>query len=116
MTALLVQGELYERAKDVDKAAQSYEEAAAMAPADPRAIASLGWLAHTHGQHERAGRLLKQSAEALPDDPRAQFRLGLAARALGDTAGARTAFNRALRSQVVFADRDAARQALASLK
>lgn len=55
-----------------------------------------GWLLHLRGDDEGALPRLEEAAAALPDNPVVQYHLGVVRAALGRTAGAREALERAL--------------------
>ena len=86
------------------------------APDDPNVVDTFGWIIYKFDDFKRAAGLLKVSAQKLPGSPDVQYHYGMAALKAADTVEARNALTRAVNSSVQFADRESARQTLASLR
>ena len=75
--------------KNPDKALQYAKKARELAPADPRAAATVGSIAFQLGNYTWAYSLLQEGARQLPNDPAVRHNLAWAAYSLGKVAEAR---------------------------
>ena len=116
VTTLLVLAELQHHLGDEKEAGTLYARAGNLAPNDVRVAYAYGWYLYNSRDYNRAVDMLSAVASALPNDPAAQYRAGVAAKAVGDTSSARASLERAVRSPVAFAERQAAERVLASLR
>ncbi|OGK80638.1 MAG: hypothetical protein A2X52_05885 [Candidatus Rokubacteria bacterium GWC2_70_16] len=106
---------LSEHGGDKEPALQLAQMAKEVAPDDPEASDTLGWMLFKRGVHHRALALIKESASKLPDNPQVQYHLGMALAQVGDRDNARRALRQAVQAPAAFPGQDEARRALAQL-
>jgi tetratricopeptide (TPR) repeat protein len=104
-----------ERFNRIDEAHELASRARELAPNDPYAADTLGWVLYRQGKYSWALSLIKEAAEKLPTSGEIQFHLGMTHYRLGDEAAARLAFESALRLEPAFNGRDDASARLALL-
>src|SRR5207248_3823463 len=85
--------------KNPDKAIQYAKKARELAPADPRAAATVGSIAFQLGNYTWAYSLLQEGSRQLPNDPAVLYDLAWAAYSLGKVAEARQTMQRVLSSE-----------------
>ncbi|WP_404422138.1 tetratricopeptide repeat protein [Nibricoccus sp. IMCC34717] len=104
--------ERFNRVTDANELASRARE---LAPNDPYAADTLGWILYRQGKYSWALSLIKEAAEKLPGSGEIQYHLGMTHYRLGDEAAARLAFESALRLEPAFNGRDDAAARLALL-
>lgn len=104
-----------ERVVDMNKALALAEKARELAPGDPAAADTLGWIVFKKGDYARARGLLEESAGKLSSQPEVQYHLGMARYMLGDEDLARTALQEAASSTQEFPGKDEAARRLTIL-
>ena len=107
---------LSERLGQVDRALDFARRVRNLAPQDPYAGDTFGWIMWKKGQYVEALAALQQSAERLGDQPEVQYHLGMAQYMSGDTAAATVSLTKATQSTNDFLGKDIAADALAILK
>ena len=103
------------RLNDIDKALPLAEKARQLAPKDPAAADTLGWVVYRKGDYARARSLLEESAGKSTDDPEIQFHVGMARYMTGDEDSARAALQQAVSSAKDFPGKDQIQSRLATL-
>ena len=98
-----------------DKAYDSAKKARDLAPNEPHAADTLGWILFKKAEYRTALQLLQESAGKLPDSPEIQFHLGMAHYMLGQDDAARVALQKATGATTDFPGKDEARRRLAVL-
>lgn len=107
---------LSERLNDLDKAATFAQRARDLAPEDPSAADTYGWILFKRGDHARALAVLQQAAEKLSANPEVAYHLGMAHYANGNEAEARQALATAVKpAEKPYHGVEAAQRALAVL-
>jgi len=99
----------------LDKAYEAARKARDLAPRDPAASDTLGWILFKRGDYSWALSLLQSSASQLGDNPEVLYHMGMTYYMMNDEARARNAFNRALAANKEFPGHDEARKRLALL-
>lgn len=99
----------------LDKAFEAARKARELAPYDPAASDTLGWVVFKRGDYSWALSLLQASAERLPNEPEVSFHLGMAYYMLNDETRARNALTRALAANRDFPGKEEARKRMAML-
>jgi tetratricopeptide (TPR) repeat protein len=107
---------LSERLGQVDRALEFARRARNLAPTDPFAGDTFGWIMWKKGQYVEALAALQQSAERLGNEPEVQYHLGMAQYMLGDAASATVSLTKAAQSTNDFLGKDIASDALTILK
>jgi tetratricopeptide (TPR) repeat protein len=100
----------------LDKAYEIAKQARDLAPADPIAADTLGWVLFKRGDYRDALDLLEESAEKQPENPEVQYHLGMTHSMLGEEDLARLALQRAVTSPADFPAKPEARARLAMLE
>ena len=96
----------------LDRAYDFAQRARELLPFEPSAADTLGWVLYKRGNYASALSLLRESAAKLTDQSEILFHLGMAQYMTGDEAGARTAFQSALRGGKEFRGRTDCQSAL----
>lgn len=104
-----------ERFEQLDRAQDLATRARTLAPSEPRAAGTLGWILYKRGDYQQAVALLRESAEKLPENAIAQYHFGMASYMMGDTEHARTALQKAVSFAEDFPGKEDARKRLAIL-
>jgi tetratricopeptide (TPR) repeat protein len=99
----------------LDAALDLAKRAKEVAPDEPHAADTLGWILFKKGQYADAQRLLQESATKLSAEPEIQFHLGMAHYMLGEEGPARLALQKAADADKDFPGKDEARQRLGIL-
>jgi tetratricopeptide (TPR) repeat protein len=84
--------------------------------AEPAYLDTRGWVQYKSGQFQAAAALLQQAAERLPGDPTLRYHLAMAQLKTGDSSGARSNLEAAIKSGKPFDDFNDARAALSQLR
>jgi tetratricopeptide (TPR) repeat protein len=87
-----------EKLVNLDKAFDLAQRARKALPNDPNVADTLGWVLFKRHQYTWGLGLLTESAATLRTEPEAQYHLGMIQYMLGDEAGARVSFERALQA------------------
>ena len=98
-----------------DKAYDSAKKARDLAPNEPHAADTLGWVLFKRAEYRNALPLLQESAGKLPDSAEVQFHLGMTHYMLGQDDAARVALQKATGATTDFPGKDDARRRLAVL-
>ena len=104
-----------ERFNDLDKALDLAQKVRQLAPTDPSAADTLGWILYRKRQYQRGLTFLTEAAEKKPEDGEMQFHLGLTHYMMGEEKAARTALQRAVELMPEAKWQGEARQALSIL-
>lgn len=104
-----------EQFNQLDKALDMARHARDLAPYDPSAADTLGWILFKRGDYAWAISLLQASAEKLPDEPEVAYHLGMTYYMMNDETRASNAFKRAVASAREFSGKEEARRRLAQL-
>ncbi len=99
----------------LDKAYEMARRARDLAPYDPSAADTLGWILFKRGDYSWASSLLQASAEKLPEEPEVFHHLGMTHYMMNDEVRAGTAFQHAVTAAKDFPGKDEARKRLALL-
>jgi tetratricopeptide (TPR) repeat protein len=98
-----------------DKAYELAKKARELAPNEPHAADTLGWILFKKGDYTQALQLLQDSASQLTDEPVVQFHLGMADYMLGHEGQARIALQKAADANADFPEKEEARKRLSVL-
>jgi len=104
-----------ERLNDLDKAYELAQRARTLEPRDGIVADTFGWILYKRGEYQQALGLLQDSAAKFPDNPELQFHLGMAHYMMGNTDAARSALEKAVRSDAAFPGKEEAQQRLTQL-
>lgn len=104
-----------ENFKQLDQATTLARRARELAPFDPYAADTLGWILVKRGDYPWALSLLQESAEKLPAEPEVLYHLGIAHYLMGEAEPSRLALERSLRPAKDFPGKTDAQQRLAWL-
>jgi Flp pilus assembly protein TadD len=83
---------------------------------NPAYLNTYGWVRYRQGQYGEAVSYLRRASQSDPDNPLMHYHLGMALLASGDSEQARGELEKALASERPFPGKDAAREALESLR
>jgi tetratricopeptide (TPR) repeat protein len=104
-----------ERLNRLEEAFQLARRARDLAPADPNAADTLGWIVFKRGDYPWALTLIEEAARKQPGDPEIQYHLGMAYYMLGQEEPAQTFLRRAAQAAKDFPGKANVQRALALL-
>jgi tetratricopeptide (TPR) repeat protein len=104
-----------EHLRQPDKAYELAKRAREVAPNDPHAADTLGWILFKQGDYANSLTLLEEGARKLPNLPEPRFHLGMAQYMLGQEGPARSTLQKAVEASENFSGKDEARKRLAVL-
>ncbi len=107
---------LVNNVRELGRALEMATLARNLEPNNPAIADTYGWVLFRRGEYAQSVKALSSAAAQLPTEPTVAYHLGMAQAKFGDTTAARATLRRAVASTTVFADREAARQALALLR
>ena len=104
-----------ERFDRLDRALELADKARQLAPDNPFAADTLGWVLYRKGDYKRAAGLITEAANGAPGNLEMQFHLGMVHYMLGEEAEARAALQRAVEAEGDFYWKAEGRRRLAIL-
>ncbi|HEY4282998.1 MAG TPA: tetratricopeptide repeat protein, partial [Chthoniobacterales bacterium] len=104
-----------EQLNDPERAYQLAQKARTLLPNDGAIADTLGWILYRKRDYQQAAVMLAEAVAKTPNDPEIQYHLGMCRYMMGDSDGARNAFEQALKASVDFTNKADAQNRLALL-